>query len=76
MATSKGVLKKGSISGGWWRRFIKRQNDLVLRKGDSTTYLRMDAVNDKTLKQHYDLLEDTLTENNLMSSPSCIYNVP
>ena len=35
-------------------------------------YLRMDAVNDETLKQYYDLLEDTL---NLMSSPSCIYNV-
>ena len=49
---------------GWWRRFIQRQNDLVLRKGDSTAYLRMDAVNDETLKQYYDLLEDTLEENN------------
>ena len=41
VASSKGVLKKGSISGGWWRRFIQRQNDLVLKKGDSTAYLRM-----------------------------------
>ena len=47
----------------------------MLRKGDSTAYLRMDAVNEETLKQYYDLLEDTLTENNLMSLPSCIYNV-
>ena len=47
----------------------------MLRKGDSTVYLRMDAVNDETLKQYYDLLEDTLKQNNLMSLPSCIYNV-
>ena len=75
VASNKGVLKKGCISDGWWRRFIQRQNDLVLRKGDSTAYLRMDAVNEETLKQYYDLLEDTLKENNLMSSPSCVYNV-
>ena len=59
VAINKGVLKKGCIS-------------LVLRKGDSTAYLRMDA---ETLNQYYDLLEDTLKENNLMSSPSCVYNV-
>ena len=47
----------------------------MLRKGDSTAHLRMDAVNEETLKQYYDLLEDTLKENNLMDSPSCVYNV-
>ena len=75
VASSKRVLSKGCINGGWWQCFIERQNDLVLRKCDSTAYLRMDAVNNETLKQYYDLLEETLKENNLMDSPSCVYNV-
>ena len=35
----------------------------------------MDAVKNETLKQYYDLLEGMLRENNLMDSPSCVYNV-
>ena len=35
----------------------------------------MDAMNSDTLKQYYDLLEDTLKEHNLHNSPSQLYNV-
>jgi hypothetical protein len=35
----------------------------------------MDAVNEQTLNQYFDLLEDTLKEHNLLNSPSRIYNV-
>ena len=74
-AESKGILRKKVISTGWWRRFMERQNNLVLRKGDSTAFIRMDAVNDETLKGYFDLLEDTLKQNSLQNSPSQIYNV-
>ena len=57
---SKGLLRKDVISNGWWRRFIERHNRLSLRKGDSTAYVRMDAVNEETLTEYFDLLEDTL----------------
>ena len=75
MAIEKGVLVRNKISDGWWRRFLERQDDLTLRRGDSTGHDRMDAVNQQTLNQYFDLLEDTLTQYNLLNSPSRIYNV-
>ena len=35
----------------------------------------MDAVNQQTLNQYFDLLEDTLTQYDLLNSPARIYNV-
>ena len=72
---SKGLLRKDVISNGWWRRFIERHNRLSLRKGDSTACVRMDAVNEETLTEYFDLLEDTLKQHDLQNSPSQIYNV-
>ena len=74
-AQSKGLLRKKVISTGWWRRFMERQSKLSLRKGDSTAFVRMDAVNEETLNGYFDLLEDTLKQNDLQNSPSQIYNV-
>ena len=37
--------------------------------------VRMNCLNKKTIDSYFDLLEDTLTENNLLSSPGQIYNV-
>ena len=51
-----GTLKKDCISDGWWHRFIARQDGkLVLRKGDNTSFLWMNAINKDTLKHYYDL---------------------
>ena len=46
-----------------------------MRKGDSTAFVRMDAINEETLTSYYKLLEDTLQENKLQNCPSQIYNV-
>lgn len=35
----------------------------------------MDAINEDTMKQYFDLLEDTLKEDNLLINPAQIYNV-
>jgi len=74
-AKDKGLLRKDSITQGWWRNFISRQGDLALRKGDNTAHNCMDAINSETINHYFDLLEDTLKENGLMHSPSQIYNV-
>ena len=75
-ASSKEVLRKQKISDRWWRRFCERQNGLlVLRKGDSTSFLRMNAMNKDTLNYYFDLLEETMKENNLVNSPTKVYNV-
>ena len=75
VADQKGLLRKDKISSGWWRRFRERQGDLSLRRGDNTASIRMDAVNEVTMNNYFQLLEKTLKENNLMNSPAQIYNV-
>ena len=63
------------ITDGWFRRFMMRQSQLSLRKGDPTANVRMDCLNNETMDKYFDLLKDTLVENNLMESPNQIYNV-
>ena len=74
--SGKGMLRKDCISDGWWRRFLSRQEgDLVLRKGNSTSFLRMDAMNKDTIDHYFNLLEDTLKEHDLLNAPLQLYNV-
>ena len=58
------------ISDGWFRRFMKRQPQLSLRKGDPTANVRMDCLTKETMDKYFDLLKDTLVENDLMESPN------
>ena len=75
VAVDKCVLKGSKISEGWWRRFLLRQPDLSLRRGDTTAHVRMNAVNSETMKQYFSLLNDVMSEYELHSKPSQIYNV-
>ena len=75
VAIDKGVLKSQKITEGWWRRFLQRQPDLSLRRGDTTAHVRMNAVNKKTMEQYISLLNDVLDEHELHTKPSQIYNV-
>ena len=43
-ARDKGVLRKRKITDGWFRRFMERQTQLRLRKGDKTAFVHMDAM--------------------------------
>ncbi len=72
VAKEKNLLRK---SRGWWRRFLDRQPQLSLRRGDSTAHVRMDSVNKEAIEGYFDLLEDTLKEHNLMNSPGQLYNM-
>jgi len=75
VAQEKGLLKAERISEGWWRRFLERQADLSLRRGDNTAHVSMDAINMETLDQYFSLLEDTLITHDLVNKPSQLYNV-
>ena len=75
VAIDKGVLRGARISDGWWRRFLQRHPDLSLRSGDSTGYVRMNAMNKDNLKNYFDLLDNVLEENNLKVHPEQIYNM-
>ena len=75
VAIDKGLLRGAQISDGWWRRFLQRHPDLSLRSGDSTGYVRMNAMNEENLKNYFDLLDTVLEENNLKIHPEQIYNM-
>ena len=63
VAKQKGLLRKSKITQGWWREFLKRQDDLSLQRGDNTANVRMDAVNEDTITHYFDLLKKTLWFN-------------
>ena len=60
VALDKNILRGSKISSGWWRRFLERQKTLSLRCGDGTCHLRLNAVNEDTLRHYFDLLKDIL----------------
>ena len=67
VARDKGqMMGQKKISDGWFRRFMTRQPQLSLRKGDPTANVRMECLNKETMDKYFDLLKDTLIENNLM----------
>ena len=71
VAQDKGrMMGQKKISDGWFRRFMTWQPQLSLRKGDPTANVRMDCLNKETMDKYFDLLKDTLIENNLMESPN------
>ena len=73
VAQDKGrMMGQKKISDGWFRRFMTWQPQLSLRKGDPTANVRMDCLNKETMDMYFDLLKDTLVENNLMESPNRI----
>ena len=71
----KGTLKKANITHGWWNRFLRRQGDLSLRRGDSTVNVRMDAINKETIDPYFSLLKEVLDTYQLVDDPAQIYNV-
>ena len=71
----KNVLRKDKITYGWWKKFVERQGDLSLRQGDNISNIRMDAVNESTMRHYFDLLETILKDNNLLQSLGQIYDV-
>ena len=75
VAIDKGLLRGAQISDGWWRCFLQRHPDLSLRSGDSTGYVRMNAMNEENLKNYFDLLDTVLEEKNLKIHPEQIYNM-
>ena len=76
VAREKGLLKKSRISDGWFRRFLQRQLQLCLRKGDATASVRMNAMSKQhELEEYFHVLKDVLEKNGLMNQPGCIYNV-
>ena len=64
----------GVFSTGWWERFRNRHPTLSLRQGKSLAYKRAMATNREIIDKYFDLLEETISINDLSDRPSCIFN--
>ena len=69
---SKG--KEVVVSGGWWDSFKRRHPRMSLRSAEPIAYARLVASNPAILDRYYDILEHTLSKNDLMDKPCQIFN--
>jgi len=76
VAQDKGVLGADEhISDGWYCRFMERQVNLSLRKGDPIANVRMDCLDEETMTEYFAMLKDLMTKKDLLDKPNQIYNV-
>ena len=57
------------VSDGWWVSFLKRHPSLTLRSPASASTARALASDPSVLQVYFDLLEETLAENELTERP-------
>jgi len=62
------------VSHGWWDRFCQRHPHLVLHAGEGIAFKQLAAMNKEIIDHYYNLLEETMSDNNLLSAPYLIFN--
>ena len=66
---------KVHVSDGWWASFLRRHPTLTLRTPASVSSTRAAASDPTVLEMYFDLLEETLEENELIGAPGQVYNM-
>ena len=75
LAHKRGVtMEEVNISYGWWGSFNKRHPQLTLRTATPLAYVRSVAQDPEIFDTYFDLLEETLLQNDLLTSPHRIFN--
>ena len=72
------VISKGlpvHMTHGWWDSFKRRNPKLTLRTAAPVSYARLVASEPKIINNYYNLLELTLSENDLLDKPAQIFNI-
>ena len=69
----KGIEVK--VSHGWWERFCQRNKGFSLRVASSLSRARLQNTNSKVIEAYFDMLEETLSENDLCDKPCRIFNM-
>ena len=63
------------VSDGWWTSFKKRHGCLSLRVAEKLSYTRAVSSSPEILNSYFDLLEETMKQNDLFDKPSQIFNL-
>ena len=72
------VIRKGlpvCVTHGWWDSFKHRHPKLTLRTAAPVSYARLVASDPEIINNYYNLLELTLSENDLLDKPAQIFNI-
>jgi hypothetical protein len=70
---TKGVTS-APVTHGWWYSFKKRHPHITLRQAEPLAYARAAATNPEIIAKYFDLLEETLKDNDLLTKPAQIFN--
>lgn len=62
------------VTKGWWESFQKHHPQLTLRFFETLSYARAIASSREVIDDYFDLLEETLAQNDLPNKPSQIFN--
>ena len=71
------VNKKGfntQVSPSWLKSFAARHPELTLKTGESISKARQTGASKENLESYFDLLEQTLHDNDLLHRPCQIFN--
>lgn len=69
---SKGI-KSALVTDGWWTSFKHRHGQLTVQTAESLSYVRAVSSSPQIISRYYDLLEQTLTDNDLLDKPCQIF---
>ena len=58
-----------TVSHGWWERFCQRNKGFSLRVPSFLSTARHQSTNTRVMEAYFDMIEETLEENNLTDKP-------
>ena len=64
-----------TLSSGWWKSFLGRHPALMLRIGEGISRSRALGANPTAVSQYFDLLSQTLSDEELTTKPCQIFNL-
>lgn len=74
VVVAKGI-EKAIVTDGWWTSFKKRHRHMTLCTAEKLSYSRAVSCSPDILDHYYDLLEQTLSDNDLLDKPYQIFNL-
>ena len=66
-------VESWTISQGWWEKFRRRHPQLALRSAEGLACSQAISLTREMVDKYFDLLEDTLNQNNLVTKPALIF---
>ena len=72
------VIRKGLpvyVTHAWWDSFKHHHSKLTLRTAAPVSYTRLVASDPEIINNYYNLLELTLSDNDLFDKPAQIFNI-